>query len=403
MDKTKVKLSLIKYKIKTFQLIVGTKKINITPEEIIKFTIVNDYENYYFPYFEIELNVSNTVYRTMAKNPTKIKASINLYKVKMKDTYHISDDSTNTNKKCLSGIFRVFLDDSTPDFSETEEKEISKKGDKYGQITTLKLLLYPNLYYGKYDLVVNGVFKNVSLADMVCYILTKTKINKVLLSPPSNYKKYSQFILPPLPTNEQISRLCGTYALHSKGSMVYFDLDRAYIIDKVPRCTAYAKNEYKISYVFFFTEAKGAVSTGGCGSITKSKVNILNATNIAINNNREIVKKSVGKNIVSIDSGGKITKSNGKSSKVTRVVVNDEGNSTVKSIKNNIKESKNMITANFVDVDINMITPNKQFIMSIDGAKYKKYNGKYRLTKAVHSFSKDGDYFQVSTICEFRG
>lgn len=403
MDQTKIKMSLIKYQMRMFQLLIGTKKVDIAPEEIMYFNIVEDFEKYYFPYFEVEINVSNAVYRLMMKNPTKIKVNLSLYKGKKRDVYHSSDDSSTSFKRALNGTFRVFLDGTSPDLSEDIEKKIDKDGTKYGQLTTVKFALYSNTYYNKYDLVVNGNFLNVSLADMVGYILTKTKMSKVLMSPPSNYKKYKQFILPPLPTHEQLTRICDTYALHSKGSIVYFGLDRAYIIDKVPKCTAYAKNEYKISYILYSSNDKSTPLSGGCGTITKDKVNILNAVSFESDNKREITKKTVGKNIVSVDANGKVTKSNKKSSKVTKVVVQNQGNSTVKSIKRDIAETKKMIHVEFMDIDIGMLTPNKQFILSIDGVSYKKYNGKYRLVKATHTFKKEGNFFQVVSSCDFKG
>ena len=403
MDTNKIKLSLTKYKMKSFQLLIGSKKIEVPQEEIVSFCIIENFDKYYFPYFEMTLSVDNSTYRLISKNSTKIKANISLYKGKFNELLRTEDNSTTSFKKAISGSFKVFLDNSTPDLSEKEEKKIDKDGTKYGQLTTFKIILYPNLYYNKYDIVINGAFLNVTLAEMVGYILTKTKMTKVLMSPPTNYKKYKQFLLPRIPTCERLTRICDTYALHKNGSIVYFGLDRAYIIDKVPKCTAYAKNEYKITYILYKSSSKAVSNSGGCYASSKDKYNVLNAVRFDTANKREVVNKSAGKNIVSVNSNGGITKSNKKASKVTRVVVQNEGNSTVRSMKREIKENKKILTAQFVDVDINMITPNKQFIVSVEGATYKKYNGKYRLTKAVHNFVKEGDYFQLTSSCEFKG
>lgn len=403
MDKDKIKLSLTKYQVKSFQFIIGKEKIEVLPSEIVSFTITEDYDNFYFPYFEMVLSISNSRYRKLVKNSTKIKANISIYKGKFKGVINNIDTEAVSFKKAINGKFKVFLDNETPNLSDEEEKQIDKNGDQYGQLTTFKIALYPDDYYKKYDLVVNGNFLNVTLADMVGYILTKTKIKNVLMSPPSNYKKYKQFILTPISTCEQLDRICNTYAIHSKGSIVFFGLDRLYIIDKAPKCTTYAKNEYKITYVIYSTESKSTISSGGCFSSSKGKYNVLNASKFTVNNDREVVKKSAGKNIVSVNVDGKITKTNKKSTKVTKVVVQNEGASTVKSLKRDIVESKRIITTQFSDIDINMVTPNKQFIISVEGAAFKKYNGKYRLSKAVHAFKPDGDYFQVESSCEFRG
>ena len=88
---------------------------------------------------------------------------------------------------------------------------------------------------------------------------------------------------------------------------------------------------------------------------------------------------------------------------MTNVVVQKEGDIPAKSLKREITESKKQIKCQFQNEDISMLKPNKQFIVSVEGVKYKKYNGKYRLSLVSHSFEKEGDYFSVSSIAFLKG
>jgi len=56
----------------------------------------------------------------------------------------------------------------------------------------------------------------------------------------------------------------------------------------------------------------------------------------------------------------------------------------------------------FGSIDLNMLTPNKHFLLTLEDIKYKKYTGSYMLTKSTTSFSKDGIYFNPITTCVFK-
>lgn len=398
-----VKYSLYKYKINSLQLTYGSKskKHQVTSESIAGFQIIEDYEKYILPYFEMTISVPNEIYRELVKNKKTIKANFILYKHKINQVFDI--DMKNTSfKKAYEGTYKVIISENGPDLTEEEQKLIEKSGEQYGQLSVVKMLLYPYNFYTNYNQIINNVLLNVSLTDVLAYLLNKVKIKKVLLSPPAKQKKFDQFILTPIPFNKQLLRICNTYALHKKGTLIFCGLDRFYIIDKIPSCTAFSLNENKITYVIASTDNNGLNQVGGSYENKKDKYGVINSINVKFDENDEIVDKSYGSNIVSIDADGKIVKTNKKAKKINRVIVKNEGKNQVDNIKQAYKESKHIMTIGMRDEDINMLSPNKQFIITISGAKYKKYNGKYRIVKVAHSFEKEGDYFTLHTIANFR-
>ena len=404
MNLENVKLSLTKYKFKSLQLTIGDKTKHEVPNELIfKMTIVEDYDAYYFPYFQLDIAVPNDIYRKMTKNNQKIKATFQLMKGKFTDALAMPTDTSNSFKNALKGSFYVFMDEATPDLTESEQELVEQSENSYGELTTIRLLLYRYDYYKKYDLVVNTCLEDVTLAEALTYLLTKCGIDDVLLSPPNNYDKYKQFILTPIPASEQIDRICNTYAIHKKGTLVFFGLDALYLIDKQPKCTAYRTNEYKITYIVMSSQSQASKQAGGCYADSSKKYNVVNVMNLSVKNDNEYTSKTVGTDVVSVNSSGKITKTSKKTSTKTKVVVQEDGNATTSALKQSIKESSRVLTVNFADIDFTMMTPNKQFVMTFDKSTYKKYNGKYRLSRITHVFTKEGSYFTVSTNGEFKG
>lgn len=401
------KLSLYKYKMKSFIITVGSGekavKEDVASSEISNFEIVHDYEKAYFPFFTITVTVPNEFYRTLTKpeNSTKIKVKMQLQRGKFKDAIKMETDSGSNFRDVIKGTFVAIIGPKEQDATADVQKAAEKSDNQYGQLSSITMALYPSSFYNKYDIVVNAVLETVTLMDVAVYCMNKTKINKMLVSPPDNHKSYSEFRIVPIPFNEQISRLCNTYAFHKKGSIVYFDLDRGYIIDKNPKCTAYTENEYKNTYIAQSTNSSATSQTGGGYENSEKKYFLLNATSFGSGNKSGVTKKDVGNNVVSVNANGKVTKTNKKATKVTRVVVQNEGENTAKAIKTGISETKHGINCAFSNIDILAFTPNKQFIVAVEGTKNKNYNGKYRMTYCDHRFEKEGQYFAVTTTAMF--
>jgi hypothetical protein len=385
----------------------GDKATKHTVENslIISMKLIENYESELLPFFTITLAVPNDIYRKMTSTTYKnnVKVKMNLQKGKFVDAVSVDTTDKVSFRDAINTTFHAIISAKEPDLTEKEQKSVEESSNKYGQLSTLTMSLYPQSYYNTYQTVVNANLENVTLTDCIVYILNKAKIKKVLLSPPNNTKKYSQFKILPIQANMMLTRICDKYAYHSKGSIVFFDFDRAYIIDKVPKCTAYTKNEYKITYLVSATSSQATRSTGGAYINSKKKYNVINVVELSTDNSSDVTKKTVGSNIVSVDSEGKVTKTNSKATTVTNVVVQNEGNSTAKAITRTISESKKTISCQMQNADITMLKPNKQFIVSIEGTKYKKYNGKYRLKSVAHTFDKEGDYFAVTSIASLSG
>lgn len=399
-----VKLSHYKYKVKSMILTYGKtpnlNKYEVDGNLITRMEIVKNFDGEIFPFFTVTFSMPNSIYRELIKpkNKNNIKVNLHIQKGKFNETWKVENYGAIPFKDCIKGIFHAIIGPKELDLTEKEQEMIEKSGYEYGQLNTLTMALYPKDYYDNFQTVINANLEAVTVTDALVYLLNKAKIKNVLLSPSDNKKKYSQMLLLPIQVHKMISRLCDKYRFHNKGSIIFFDLDRFYIIDKSVNCTAYTENEYKLTYIIVSTSSQPTRMIGGSYVDDKKKINVLNCVEISPNDNSDITKKVSGDNTISIDAEGNVVKTNKKATKITNVVVQNEGSHSAKAIKRSLTESKKIIACQLQNEDITMIKPNKSFILSIEGKKYDCYNGKYRLTLASHVFEKEGNYFTLSSI-----
>lgn len=399
-----VKLSLCKYRVRRLILKYGNgKKHDVETSLITKMNIVENFDSEFFPFFTITLYVPSKTYRglTSTSNKNKVTAILNLQKAKFNTALSVNTDQQPIFSKCISGQFHCVIPSKDLEASQQEQEIVEKSSNKYGQLQALTIALYPKKYYNNYQNVVNANIQSCSLTDAMVYVFNNAGLTNMIVSPPDNTKSYTEYKLPPLQACKLLDRICDTFAYHKKGSVIYFGFDRGYVINRVPRCTAYATNEFKTTYVAVFTTSKGSMQTGGCYTNKQKKYNVVNASEIAGDNSKSITQKAIGKKTIIVNKDGNMRSAG--SGKVTNVAIQEEGEWNPQDINRAIREKTKALSCQLINVDIMMLRPNKQFIVSADGKKYKKYNGKYRLLSASHTFQKEGNYFSLNSIINLGG
>lgn len=399
-----VKLSICKYRVRRLIIKYGdNKKYDAETSLITEMSIIENFEQDFFPFFTITMYVPTKIFReiTSTKNKNKLVATLNLQKAKFKSAMSMQTDESITFGNCISGRFHCVVAAKDVEVTQEEQKIVEKSDNKYGQLQAITLSLYPKSYYDNFQRVVNAVIETCTLTDALVYIFQTAKLQKMLVSPPDNTKSYSEFKIVPLQACKMIERICDTYAYHKKGSVIYFGFDRGYILKKEPKCTAYVKNEIKTTYVTVFTSSKGSMQTGGCYTNKQKKYNVINASGLSADNSKNVTTKAVGEKTMIINNDGS-TKKTG-SGKLTNVAVQEEGEWNQQQIKRTIAEKSKSISCELLHADITMIRPNKVFVVSAEGKAFKKYNGKYRVISVSHNFNKEGDYFSLSSIINLGG
>jgi len=354
----------------------------------------------------------------MIQNNTNLKAYIH-FQYGLFDDLEVETDALYGMADWLNGNFTIYELDNTPDLIQSTHEEVEKDQGTYHQgnandFVTRTITMYHTDYLFKSGMTVNTVFSSVNMADAIVYTLNKAGINNVLMSPPSSYKTYKEFILTPIPLLHQLERLCNEYGLHANGTNIFFDLDYLYILEKVAKCTAYIPNEYKTTYLASFgTNYTDKTMLSGCYSNGKERWNLVSifGNSIRFENKSIVLNQIAGNNFTAIDTTtGAVTKV--KSDAIqnasdtadnNRVVLVNRGDfSTIGALKASNKSNSRVFYCSFQHTHIKMLAPNKEFVFTTDSSKYKDYMGKYRITKCVGNFRKDGNFYLATFACEFK-
>lgn len=404
-----IRFFLTRYKFETCILNIpdGTK-FQIDPKYITDIILEKEYESFHFPYFQISLAIPNNIYRKLKKYPFESTITIDIRAGK----YFNPEIRANDNIIFLSKIndtFACYFLDSTPDTDETIQKELEKEngvdngqGYLYGDMAIVDMILYKKIYLEKAHSVINDIVSSASLTDIISLCLTKADMppNSVLMSIAQNNKLYNEFSITPISLEKQLERIANSYGLHNKGTIIFFDFDMLYILDKDKKCTAYRKNEYKKTYIALFNNTYKFNIIGGGYMCDKEKYNMLYANYVSINDRSE----SCDKNFIIMNSlsGENTTIVNDNTKKIESVKTISDGDNTLSALDNSVSESKSVLTVGFDYPDLDFLSPNKVFQFLSDEPNTLEYNKLYRITSFKSIFEKEGEYWHAKVVAQFR-
>lgn len=402
-----IRLCLTRYKFEQLQLMVPDQEpFQIDRQFVGQFIIEKDFENYFSPFFQITLGIPNFLYRAMKKNPNKSKLKMELRAGKYYDYEIMSEDQTPMTTK-LSGEFICYFPDTSPDLNEELQESIEKdygtfgQGYMYSDIVNVDILLYKEEYLQNARKVINYVVSSGTLTDMVTICCNDGGFSKVLMSPAQNNRSYKEFCITPIQIQKQLHRICNSYGIHTAGTIIFFDFDTLYILDKAKKCTAFVKNEYKTTYISSFQGSLKYTLLSGSYSDSKEKYNLLQIESDSLS----IISQESGENFILIDTKGGTTTQVSDAENfngVKDVFVINQGDDTSKAYGEALKERKLIMNVGFNCPDLDYLKPNKHFQFISDDPKTMKYNGDYRLTRYVCVFDKEGEYLCPKVSAEFR-
>lgn len=415
MDLTNINLYNYKYKIEKFLITAPTlsEPYEVKDSFIGNFEIEKNFDTHVLPYFEFTINIPNGVMRALLKSNNNVKVNLIIKYTKYGSEKFRVEKNSSRYTGFLNGVFKMFIDDQDPSLNEQHEKEYEKSiginettMDPQNS-SMMKVVLYNEMYLNGTITIVNDIIINATLLDVITYILNKSKMKNILISPPSNNKIPSQFVIEPMSAIEQLDYLSGEYNLHKNGTLIFFDIDRGYIIDKSPKCTAYQLNEYKKTYLISMNKGNNSTNgtKSGCVKFDKEKCNICMVSSKAIQStsNYDFNKQIHGNNLMYIDSNtGNTSVINTDGGNIDGVVYSKKGEDGTNALQNKLKESKKNVTIALENVDINFFTPNKEFIISTDTVS-SNINGSYRISKLNASFKKDGKEYSSVLTCDLKG
>lgn len=393
-----------------------------------------DFDNEQYPFFEIAVTVSNKLFRKMKEYNDRLQFRLNI-RYALFDRGESSVNATNIEEQpFINDTFYLFLDDNSPSSQDTAIKEIEKH-TQYGDddqdvinlnnATTVRFTLYNHNAITIPKALHRTVLHNVTVTDVMTYILRNFSFTKKLMSPSTNNKVYDQFVLPPEQMDYQLDRVASEYGLHDNGSIFFFDYDRMYITEKVPSCTAWEPNEVKKVYIVSIPVTKnmelksGAYYDRDANEIyltTKSQVleSDTMANEIASGSGILVINKRTGTAESFVIDGDKIKaapnftgKDDDGAVKYDKTIVINTGEDTATALRKRLNE-KAMVWNMYLDATmIDALKPNREYnLVFTDPEQAAQYNGSYRLVSISATFDvaiSDPKWRAVNAIATFVG
>lgn len=361
MELKNLTLSSVLYYMQSFTISTGNTSFDIPRSMITNIEISKDFITSIYPMYYVSVNVPIWFYTEITNNIDNTFVTMNL-QYKTGGTNEKLTENPNGLITEISGKFKAVLPYTTPisDFSSqnTTEKQDGayKKNYTSNQYAIVELALYNIASYNASFKTINTVISSANITDIFGYCATALGLNNILMSKSDNTRIYSEFKILPSSGIKNILRVVEDYNFHSDGSVIFFDLTEAYLITQKVGCYAWRNNEYKSTHFLSLSEFSNTMGR---------------FDGIYINSKEKY-------NIISVERDSFQTESL-TSSPLTDSVAQNE-----------------FISIHTTSATMGMLTPNKEFIVSIDAPSAKKINGKYRMYSYTLTLKPSGEYLSPS-------
>lgn len=361
MELNDIRLRSVLYQLDKLTLQAGGTTFEVPRAMVTSISIDNNYETSMFPFFYVGMNLPGWVYIEVAKNPKNLFITLDLKANLFVDT--IEDKPVGTYKE-YKGKYMAMAAIDTPVADESIQMKIAKQNDTYkktyefNEFYFAEFLLYNPQYYAALTKPVNAVITSANMTSIATYVLQCGGINNLLMSPFDNRASYSEFKVIPENAIDELKHLMQAYGFHNAGSVFFMDLDKAFLINKAVKCTAWYQGEYKTVHVMSmsnFNNSLGAFS--GYFSSAKDHYHLLGI-------------------------------------EPNQIQVSDIGNVKSKTMTNYYHGEGKMLSFKTDSALMECFTPNKEFLVNIDstGASNGKVNGRYRIMRVTLTLSPSGEY-----------
>lgn len=362
MNLDDITLNSVKYQVQAFTIDAGGKTFDVPSSQVMSIKIEKNFEMNIYPFVYVGVNIPYWFYAEVVKNPDNLHITMDLHSLQYRSEFNESILKKSTKSE-LKGRFLAEVAIDTPVLFESDQNQLAKdegtlnKGYLFNEYCYTEFTLQNEAAFKAKSKVVNAVLQSTNMTTNIAYICKACGIKDILMSPLSNRANYTEFIIPPINAVDQIKNWIINYGLHDKGTTLFFDLDRVYILNKDINCTAWRNNEYKTVHVMGLTEYSKSLAMGSgyfCNS--KEKYHLI----------------AIPPNSLQATS-------------IETIPYSRANLSTTQSV---------MLYTN--DATMESLTPNKLFIVNIQDKSAKdKVNGKYRILRYSVEMEPGGNYMNA--------
>ena len=428
-----------RYKVTTFSLYTKDQKyadqngiIELNPVCIKRLFIIQDFDQFLQPVIQMDVLLPALILDYMREHRDEISFIIRIDIVDFisagqNQKFDANDYKENGSDILCNAHFVTFMPDNmkTPNLGEYKEVAAIQRGDdsvgdditKCGQNMANYKEESIFFIWKEHDVYtlrkqVNAVYSSVTIGDAASSMLSDNGFEKVLIAPSDNTETFGQLIIPPMTMMNVFRFLQNQYGMYNTDVLFFNDIWRCYVIDRSGECKAHEDNEYTKT-IFSVVDSRSEYSKDTGTSTLDEKFEYhmkLDIMQIAVRSLSSINDVITGNTAMYIDSrNNEVTTVSGAGDQrgegCVNVTTDHEGTQYTKSKHaNNVSElAMNLKVTGVKDYNYTALSPNKAFVFNFKNKDFYKYNGYYRLMKATHILTREGngDQMGITGIFEF--
>lgn len=387
-----VALERYKYKISDITLTAdGFEEPIVVSNKFVKsICIIHNYENNVSPKMQITFEANKEDYEDIVLNMNTLFATFTIYKNhlgEISQSVDIEKDSVEQDHVWKEFQLKAVNEDniSTQNANKlmNDDEYADQSLDNSQKTVSITLLLYDDKKItdyrkSKYFIIKGG--KN----DVLYNFFKDRGLKNILMSPTDN--KLGIYKIPYGHLGENIRLLNKYYGIYDTPYLFYMDFDTIYLIEKGKVGSTLKPNEFKAVSIYLEKESSSTYIDTGCYIDNDNNMYIFNTSNFEISDKDSSIDYAMGGNIRTVIAGtGEIKNDKIGDYDVERTVVVDTPKHHSQLIYS-IKEQKRNVVLQFTNIDLDVFTPNKKYIILPDETFYDaKYDlkGDYRMLNSM--------------------
>lgn len=386
--------------------------------EIHSFSIGCNYDGTeFFPEFSISMTLDRKTFFDIMKEKDNLTM---LLRVDYYIVVPLGPDHEEKGRKrtWFNERFVVFMDDNHFDMMLDQNKamieEYGHMGDPKKDIAQHKEYNLEFFIYKERDIntayyVSNKVYTDTDKTSLVAHLLSRSGAKNVLMSPLANNGLKEAMTLP-ITTIANLKYLDAQYGLHSHGTIIFFDLDFTYILNKkIGAATAWRKGEItKVSFIVR-KDTDELSFMGGSKQDDEKKIGFINISpeNISYKSYSSMDNLIYGGQVKLIDTykpGTQNVTTAGRVRKPQLKYVHNKYRNDQMShhMQQKLNDRGIVPTINISDANIYWFRPNKNFTITYANPElHKLVGGSYKILNIFMNFTNFGSYFRNESTMQF--
>ena len=417
IDKEKDLVWICKYQVSALVFSRGEEQIKMGASNILTIEKLDDFEYNLRSAIKLRVRVDIRQKLWILKNKRDIVVKFGLDKIGIDreiEEYNIGPEEVWNSE------FGLYLNDEDEalDTKSLEESITYSNGEEFRlddiqdqnyfeSDNIVELYLFNIKLLNASNKAFNKVFTKGTLQHFVGELLTETKHRKVLMSPFENDDVYQEVLVPSNPAYKGLIYLDEYYGFYRYGAMIYYDLDKLYIINPNGKVTAKEKDEWPETVFLISSVVK---STPGNGMVRKpdEKVYYINVPEDAISPQQPSISKnaeygSEAKIVITDDITIEVAEADqsymNQRNEFLQYTRKDDNKYSLDISRARMEENECIIYISGENLDISAFTLNKAYRLIFEETskqeRYGKY--KYRIAYAYHYIRVESGSYMTSS------